>query len=108
MKLQPGEFYAAGMDELPRIPFGRESVANKGLQIWLIEWLLRDTPMDSEGNFHENTKKRDCFFFLCMLPFDLESILFYANNLKTKVRVFLGIVVFASKQTDTCSRNWVL
>ena len=24
MKLQPGEFYAAGMDKLPRIPFDRE------------------------------------------------------------------------------------
>ena len=59
MKLQPGEFYAAGMDELPRIPFGRESVANKGLQIWLIEWLLRSLLMESEGNVHENTKERN-------------------------------------------------
>ena len=24
MKLQPGEFYAAGMEKLPRIPFDRE------------------------------------------------------------------------------------
>ena len=24
MKLQPGQFYAAGMDKLPRIPFDRE------------------------------------------------------------------------------------
>ena len=24
MKLQPGEFYAAGMDKLPRIPLDRE------------------------------------------------------------------------------------
>ena len=24
IKLQPGEFYAAGMDKLPRIPFDRE------------------------------------------------------------------------------------
>ena len=29
------------------------SVVNKGLQIWLIEWLLRGTLMDSEGNFHQ-------------------------------------------------------
>ena len=26
MKLQPGEFYAAGMDKLPRIPFDRKQV----------------------------------------------------------------------------------
>ena len=35
------------------------SVVNEGLQIWLIEWLLRGTLMDLEGNFHKNTEERD-------------------------------------------------
>ena len=35
------------------------SIVNEGSQISLIEWLLRGTLMDSEGNFPENTEKRD-------------------------------------------------
>ena len=38
MKLQPGAFYAAGMNKLPRIPFGRErgitDLANRMVVAW--------------------------------------------------------------------------
>ena len=55
MKLQPGAFYTAGMNKLPRIPFGRErgitDLANRRAVAWHADGL--------EGNFHENTEKRD-------------------------------------------------
>ena len=56
MKLQPGEFYVAGMNKLPRIPFGHE----RGITD-LANRMAVGTSMDLEGNFHENTKERDFF-----------------------------------------------
>ena len=41
MKLQSGEFYAAGMNKLPRIPFGRErgitDLANRMAVAWHVD-----------------------------------------------------------------------
>ena len=64
MKLQPGEFYAASMDKLRRIPFDCEQeiidLANRMA-------VAHSTLMDSEGNFHENAKERIDFFCECRL-----------------------------------------
>ena len=106
MKLQPGEFYAAGMDKLPRIPFDREqeiiALANRIAVAQHADGFRR--------KFSQKIPKKGLIF---SVTFDLETN-FYANNMKTKVHVLLlfqdmeiGSAVFATEQTVTCSRNWV-
>ena len=66
MKLQPGEFYATGMNKLPRIPLGRErgitDLANRMVVAWHVDGFRRKFLRKYQG-------KR--LIFLCLWLFYL-------------------------------------